>query len=254
MNITVPQLETIFPKARHLCLSNVKDPLNQAMEEFNIDTPQRCAGFIAQCAQECGLFTAFVENLNYTSAGLIATWPSRFTTLDLAKQYEHQPEKIANFVYANRLGNGNTDSGDGWLYRGRGMIGITGRTNYFECGQALGQDLIVHPEYLETLEGAARSAAWFWKTHKLNAAADADDIIKMTLLINGGHLGLYERTQYYEAAKKVLVQPLEPVVTVVTVPEPITEPAAPSAKVTSIAPPISFIGFLIDLLKKLFKL
>lgn len=247
VELNLDQLKEIFPSANTKVLDNVLVPLNAAMKEFGIDSPYRCAGFIAQCAHESVLFTAAVENLNYSATGLVNTWPKRFT-LELAQQYERQPERIANYVYANILGNGETASGDGWRYRGRGMLGITGRSNYMECGRSLGLDLVAHPELLEEMASAAQSAGWFWKLRKVNAAADADDIKKMTYLINGGYIGLDQRTRYYAAAKKVLLAaaPLAPVA---------AELVAPTEVVTSSAEPkSSFVDLLISLLRKLFRL
>jgi len=250
MTLTLSYLTTIFPRANKQTLAAVLGPLNSAMAEFGIDTPQRCAGFVAQCAHESALFTAFVENLNYTSAGLISTWPRKFNSLDFANQYQHNPEKIANYVYANILGNGPNASGDGWKYRGRGMIGITGRGEYADCGHALGKDLVSDPTYLETLEGAARSAGWFWKTRKLNVTADNDDIKRMTYLINGGYLGLYERTQYYVLAKRILLA-------APPAPEPVVAPTAqpPPEPVTEVVvtPVVEGPGGIVGLLTAIFR-
>lgn len=122
---------------------------------------------------------------------------------DLAKSYARQPDKIANKVYANRMGNGDEASGEGWKFRGRGLIQVTGKTNYTACGQFLKIDLTQTPEYLETLPGAVDSAVWFWQLHNLNQYADLDDIKTITKKINGGYNGLEERTKYYEEAKKI---------------------------------------------------
>src|SRR5262245_36192792 len=129
--------------------------LNAAMQRFEINTPARAAAFLAQTAHESGEFRRLVENLSYSAAGLCKTWPKRFLTLDVAKPYERQPELLANYVYAKRLGNGDVASGDGWRFRGRGLIQLTGRGNYRSCGTAIVLPLEIEPERLETPETAA---------------------------------------------------------------------------------------------------
>lgn len=227
MKITTAQLKEIFPDANSKVLSSIVEPLNKAMEEFEINTPLRCAAFVAQCAHESDLFTEEVENLNYSAKGLMNTWPKRFPNLELANQYARQPQKIANFVYSSRMGNGDEASNDGWNFRGRGFIQITGKESYIACGKKLGIDLVKDPSYLETVEGACRSAGWFWQWKKLNKPADEKDILKMTKLINGGTIGLQSRTDYYNRALKVLDKaiPEEPKVDpVVVLEEPKVDP------------------------------
>jgi putative chitinase len=164
----------------------------------------RCAGFLAQVGHESQQFTVFTENLNYSAQGLMATFPKVFLTLDDANNYAHQPEKIANRIYANKNGNGNEASGDGFKYRGRGAIQLTGYNNYTACGQFLSANFVEHPELLTALPMALESAYWFWTKRHLNTSADADDIKTMTKLINGGTNGLDERAAKYELAKSVL--------------------------------------------------
>ena len=130
------------------------DVLNNLLPKYDIDTPQRIAAFIAQCSHESANFTTLSENLNYGVTGLARTWPKRFTTAELMNKYARQPEMIANFVYANRLGNGDESSGDGWKYRGRGLIQLTGKENYQHFADSIGMNLDDVPEYLETLSGA----------------------------------------------------------------------------------------------------
>lgn len=178
--------------------------LNNLLPKYDIDTPQRIAAFVAQCSHESANFTALSENLNYGVTGLARTWPKRFTTAELVNKYARQPEMIANFVYANRLGNGDEASGDGWKYRGRGLIQLTGKENYQHFADSIGKNLEDVPEYLETPSGATEAACWFWKKNKLNSYADVGDIKGMTKIINGGFLGLDERTQKYQHALSVL--------------------------------------------------
>jgi putative chitinase len=178
------------------------EPLNAAMEEFEINTPKRTAMFLAQCCHESSYFRVTKENLNYKAEGLMKIFPKYFRDADPA-DYAHNPEKIANRVYANRMGNGDEESGDGWKHCGRGYIQLTGKSNYEACGEALDVDLDENPLYLTTPEGAARSAAWFWHKNGLNKYADADDILTCTKRINGGTIGLEERTELWKDALEV---------------------------------------------------
>ncbi|OGU16052.1 MAG: glycoside hydrolase [Geobacteraceae bacterium GWC2_53_11] len=185
--------------------------LNAAMAQFDITTAGRMAAFLAQLAQESGQLKRLVENLNYTAPRLMQVWPARFPALDKAKLYERNPEKLANYVYAKRLGNGDETSGDGWRYRGRGLIQLTGRGNYRSAALGIGQPLDEQPELLEQPGPAALSAAWFWKSHGLNELADdrnededTEDFKTITRRINGGTVGLKERMAFCEKAKAVL--------------------------------------------------
>jgi putative chitinase len=180
------------------------DILNVLMPKYDIDSPQRIASFIAQCSHESGHFEKLVENLNYGAKGLVMTWPKRFTSPELANKYARQPEMIANYVYANRLGNGDELSGDGWKYRGRGLIQLTGKYNYQKFADAVGMDLEQVTRYLETKQGAAEAACLFWKNNKLNSYADVGDIKGMTKVINGGYIGLPEREENYRKALNIL--------------------------------------------------
>ena len=164
------------------------NPLNAAFEKYDINTPKRQAAFIGQCSVESNNFKTLEENLNYSAEGLMRTWPSRFPDMDTAEKYAHNPEKIANKVYAGRMGN--TEEGDGWKFHGRGLIQLTGRDNYKNCGQAIAEDLINNPDLLAQPEGAALSAAWFFNKHGLNQLADIGDFVLMSKRINGGDLGL----------------------------------------------------------------
>lgn len=180
------------------------EALNEVFPKYNLDTPQRIASFIAQCQHESANFTALKENLNYGVKGLIMTWPKRFTTPDLANKYARQPEMIANYVYANRLGNGDESSGDGWKYRGRGLIQLTGKANYQDFANTVGMSLEDVIPYLETTKGAVEAACYFWNKNNLNSYADSGDIKGMTKVINGGYNGLDDRTIKYNHALSVL--------------------------------------------------
>jgi len=193
----------LSPQVRRNNVELYFDHLVNSMNEFAI-FPSRCeAAFLAQCAQESGLFSAVKENLNYSAQGLLKTF-SRYFTSQLANSYARNPERIANRVYANRMGNGPEESGDGWAYRGRGLIQLTGKNNYIACGNGLGKDLVSDPSYLETPEGAARSAAWFWTENNLNDPASRGNIDEVSRIVNagpGGRLsnvhGLESRRNYY---------------------------------------------------------
>jgi putative chitinase len=179
------------------------EPLLETFEKYDISTPKRQAYFIGQCMHESGGFKQLKENLNYSAKGLMATWPSRFPDMDTAEKYERNPEKIANKVYAGRMGN--TEDGDGAKYIGRGLIQLTGKENYANCGSAIGVDLVANPDLLSTPKYAALSAGWFWNRKGLNALADADDIDTITKRINGGLIGIADRKAKVEMVSKYLV-------------------------------------------------
>ena len=201
MPITSSTIKAVMPQTTQA--SVYVEPLNAAMQFAEVNTPLRIAMFLAQLAHESTQLNRIVENLNYSEQGLLDTFPKYFNAAS-ARDYARQKERIANHVYANRLGNGDEASGDGWKYRGRGLIQVTGKSNYADCGKALGLDLVDAPEQLEQPMLAARSAAWFWKAKGLNALADAQDIVGATQRINGGTKGLKERREFYERAKASL--------------------------------------------------
>lgn len=180
------------------------EPLNDVFDKFEINTPERQAAFIGQCQHESANFKVLEENLHYKAESLMRVWSSRFPTIEIANEYANNPEKIANKVYANRMGNGDEASGDGWNYHGRGLIQLTGKTNYGNCGSDLGVDFIGDPSRVATPEYAALSAGWFWSTHGLNALADAKDYTGMTKRINGGTLGLDDRIAHINKALNIL--------------------------------------------------
>ena len=199
--ITPEILKQCLPEATMQACETFAEPLAEACEKFEINTPQRLAAFIAQVGHESGNLRFVKENLNYSAQGLRKIFPKYFPNDQLAMQYQRNPEAIANRVYANRMGNGPEDSGDGWRYGGRGLIQLTGHDNYHKCMADLEVD---DPEYFETPEGAVYSACWFWNTRNLNAVADTGDIKKMTKLINGGFIGLEDRIKHYQHALHVL--------------------------------------------------
>jgi len=167
------------------------DGLNDCFDKYAINTPERQACFIAQVMHESNSFKALSENLNYSAQGLMRTWPSRFPDLDVAEKYEHNPEKIANKVYAGRMGN--IEEGDGWKYHGRGLIQLTGRENYANFGLNASVDVLSNPDLLTTPEYASLSAGWYWNKRNLNELADKMEIEGITKKINGGTLGLEDR-------------------------------------------------------------
>ena len=216
----------MIPQSPLLVAAGVKEPdkwLEPVIEtcvEFEINTKERIAAFLAQCAHESGGFTMLQENLNYRAATLAACWPPRFAVQEqdpnrpgktrakkdakgkfiptkLAESIAGKPELIANLVYSNRMGNGPAESGEGWKFRGRGLKQLTGKFNYEKCGAALGVDLVSNPDLLLEPKFAARSAGWFWKSNNLSQFADAGDLEGMTKKINGGLIGIDDRKARY---------------------------------------------------------
>jgi len=177
--------------------------LNLCFERFDISTSWRQAGFIGQCQHESANFTILQENLNYSADGLVNTWPKRFTK-DTAIKYHRKPEAIANRVYADRMGNGDESSGDGWLYRGRGLIQLTGKQAYLLCGMSLDTDLVSTPERASEAPYAVLTAGWYWYNNNLNRFCDSTDWRGLTKAINGGYHGLDDRLAKISKALKVL--------------------------------------------------
>ena len=178
-------------------------PLQFTCDKFDINTPERIAGFLAQIGHESGGFRFTSENLNYRAEALTRVWPSRFPP-GVAESYAMQPEKIANRAYADRMGNGDEASGDGWKYRGRGLIQLTGKDNYAAFSLDADNEALVNPDLVAEPELAALSAGWFWKKNGLNALADNRDIVGMTRRINGGTNGLDDRQMRYSRLISVL--------------------------------------------------
>jgi putative chitinase len=188
--------------------------LETVLPEFGIDTKERIAGFLAQCAHESADFTLIKENLNYSAEGLNKIFKKYFPTIDDAAPYARKPEMIANKVYGNRMGNGDESSGDGFKYRGRGLIQLTGKDNYRACSTGIFGDeqLLDNPDFLLTKEGAVRSACWFWKKNNLNKWADAGDFDGLSDVINRGRkteahgdaIGFAHRNEKYQLAISIL--------------------------------------------------
>jgi putative chitinase len=205
MELTLEQLKQLLPKNPYV--DHWHQALSQLLPDYEINTAQRIAAFIAQCSHESAGFTALKENLNYKAATLRKIFPKYFPTDDLANAYANMPNKqeaIANRVYASRMGNGDEHSGDGYRYCGRGLIQLTGKSNYQAFADSLEMNVEDVPEYLATFEGAAQSACWFWETNNLNQWADKGDILTLTKRINGGTIGLEDRIKHYEHALHVL--------------------------------------------------
>lgn len=200
--LSYSELQQLIPKNPYV--KQWHTALAQLLPDYEINTPQRIAAFIAQCAHESGGFTALKENLNYRAVTLRKIFPKYFPTDALAQQYAGKQADIANLVYANRMGNGPPESGDGYRYCGRGLIQLTGKDNYTWFAASLQIPVEEAAQYLETFEGAAQSACWFWETNKLNQWADAGDILTLTKRINGGTIGLEDRKKHYEHALHVL--------------------------------------------------
>jgi len=202
MYFTEENLHNCLPEATAANVALFVEPINAACSEFDISNAWRLAAFIAQVGHESGNLRYVKENLNYSAEGLCKVFPKYFNA-STAAHYGRNPEAIANKVYANRMGNGPEESGDGWRFRGRGLIQLTGHDNYVQCGNGLGVDLTQYPDYLESPEGAARSAGWFWHSRGLNALADVGDMKTMTKKINGGFIGLEDRIKHYNHALQV---------------------------------------------------
>lgn len=203
--ITISILQTLCPSTHYATLEEYVDPLNTVGEYYDLFVNKyRISGFLAQIIHESGGFNITIENLNYSATGLRNTFPKYFPTDNIAAQYARQPQKIANKVYANRMKNGDELSGDGWLFRGRGLIQITGRENYTNLATALEMSIPDCIAYLETNAGATASAGWFWDINKLNTLCDAKDIDGVSKRVNGGKIGLQERAKIYQAALGVV--------------------------------------------------
>ena len=202
MELTLDQLKQLLPKNPYV--DHWHHALSQLLPDYDINSPQRIAAFIAQCSHESGGFTALKENLNYRAVTLRKIFPKYFPTDDLANAFAGKPEMIANRVYASRMGNGDEASGDGFRYCGRGLIQLTGKSNYQSFADSLEMNVEDVPDYLSTFEGAAQSACWFWESNNLNRFADAGDIKGLTKAINGGNIGLEDRILHYDHAMQIL--------------------------------------------------
>jgi len=188
---------------------SLADAFNETFDRFGISTPVQQASWIGQCGHECGNFKILEENLNYRAATLLKLFPRTpkrawgFTPEEAAA-YERQPQRIANRIYGNRMGNRDEASGDGWRFRGSGFLQLTGHANFFHAGKALGEDFVMQPELVRTPKYAAMTAGWFWQTHKLNQYADTRDFLMMTKKINGGTIGLDDRIKHINHALDII--------------------------------------------------
>lgn len=180
------------------------EPLNETFARFDISTPLRQASFIGQAGHESGNFTKLSEGLSYSAERLMVIWPKRFPNMEIAQKYARNPRALANNVYANRMGNRDEASGDGYRFAGAGLFQLTGHSNFYHAGQALGEDFVMQPELVKTPRFAALTAGWFWDTHKLNKFADIRDFTMMTKKINGGTIGLNDRIKHINHALEVL--------------------------------------------------
>ena len=174
------------------------------LEDYEINTPKRIAAFLAQTHHESGGYVWLSENLNYSADGLMRVFPKYFKTMEIAKAYARQPDKIANRTYADRMGNGDEASGDGSKYRGRGLIQLTFKNNYFWFAASLEITPEEASEYTQSFEGAAQSACWYWSENRLNRFCDANDIKGLSKAINGGFKGLEDREVQYARALRLL--------------------------------------------------
>jgi len=198
----VEQVAELLPRVNGLLWH---DAMQRVLPKWNINTVDRVAGFIAQTSHESAGYTVLTENLNYSAEALDKIFPKYFKRAGRdAKDYHRQPEKIANIIYANRMDNGDTDSGDGWRFRGGGILQLTGKYNYTQFGKAEDMSAEEATEFVRSPIGALASACWFWDTNNINKYCDAQDITGMTKRINGGTIGLEDRKKHYAHALEVL--------------------------------------------------
>ena len=197
--ITAEQFHKLFPRNPEPQVW--AEAMANVFPTYDINTPQRVAAFLAQCGHESGGWTVFEENLNYSAQGLNSIFKKYFPTLESAQPYARHPEMIANKIYANRMGNGSPESGDGYKYRGRGPIQLTGKANYTSFAKDMFDDweeVVANPDWVTyDKDFALMSAIWFWNSHKLNHYADIADLKQMTKIINGGYIGLEDRIKHY---------------------------------------------------------
>ncbi len=201
--ITEQNFNEVVPDVNWNYAKNYVPLFDTVLPKYGIDTPLRKAHFLAQVAHESGGFKFVVENLNYSANALYNVFRKYFPNLEIANEYARQPEKIANRVYANRMGNGDEASGDGWKYKGRGLIQLTGKDNYYQLSKTTNQYFVTEPELVAQPKWALTSACWFWKKNNINKYADEDDVHMVTKRINGGYNGLQDRQHYLEEFKKI---------------------------------------------------
>lgn len=212
MVLTQAQLLRAVPELNRARLDEFVASWNMYAVYYGLDRPKRTAHYLAQVFTESGALKATSENMNYSAKRLMQVWPNRFKTLEFAMQYAYNPKKIANYVYANRMGNGDEASGDGWRYRGRGYIGLTGRSAYSEFNNydMCTSDVLLDPDSVSEYPLNQLCAMFFWERYKLNEIADLDDggkmgetiVERITKKVNGGMTGIAQRKYYYRKFKK----------------------------------------------------
>ena len=176
---------------------------NETFDRWGIKTPRQQAAFLGQCGHECGNFTKLEEGLSYAADRLMKIWPKRFPTMEIANKYARNPKALANYVYANRMGNRDEASGDGFRFRGSGWLQLTGHDNFYHAGKACGVDFVMNPDLVRQPKHAALTAGWFWATHDCNRLAEAGDWVALTKKINGGTIGLDDRVRHTALAMNV---------------------------------------------------
>lgn len=176
---------------------------NETFERWGISTPRQQAAFLGQCGHECGNFTKLEEGLSYAADRLMKIWPKRFPTMEVAQKYARNPKALANYVYANRMGNRDEASGDGFRFRGSGWLQLTGHDNFYHAGKACGVDFVMNPDLVRQPKHAALTAGWFWSTHDCNRLAEAANWVALTKKINGGTIGLEDRIRHTSLAMNV---------------------------------------------------
>ena len=203
--ISEPLLKELYPRAPAPLISEMGKQIGPLLDEFEISaTPLRTQYFLAQLGHESGGGTVRDENMNYSAARMTQVWPRRFPTIESARPFAGQPEKLANQVYSNRMGNGPPASGDGWRFRGRGLIQITGRDGYTNVGRRAGLDLVANPDLAFDPKHALRVACAFWKWKELNSVCDTGDFVKVTRRINGGTIGMADRNAWLDKVRRIL--------------------------------------------------
>jgi putative chitinase len=184
MVISLDQLCAIYPSTKRERLASFLDPINKTMNKYSIDTKNRVAMFLAQIGHESRCLQVVTENLNYKADRMLQVFPARIKSRALAEKLAHNPVAFANFIYADRMGNGSPESGDGYKFRGKGAIQLTGKDNHKKFADSLGMTLDQVEDYLDTPDGIIESAGWFWASRKLNAPAEKGDLKTVTKLIN----------------------------------------------------------------------
>jgi putative chitinase len=202
--ISIEELKQIMPQATDQKVLQFQEEFNKHLPDFNITTPMRLAAFLAEGASDSSELTALTDNLNYTTARLLQIWPDKFRSFKEAQQYSNNPQKLGNYMYANKMGNGNQLSGDGYRYRGRGFFKITGFENYNKMKQAIGVDFVTYPDLITAPRYAVLTACIIWNELNLNSFADEGNIKTLFKKINILNTNLQEKISYYNKAKIVL--------------------------------------------------